>query len=83
MRVLAHAIEQAGTTVPERVAHVLRTMAPWEGVTGTMAFDDNGDLIDDMLIAKVVRKGQFEYLEALADHPETPQSGDDMAARAP
>ena len=63
MRVLAHAIEQAGSTVPEEVTQALRTMAPWEGVTGVMAFDEKGDLSDGILIAKVVRNGKLEYLE--------------------
>ena len=83
VRVLAHAIEQAGSTVPEAVSQVLRTMAPWEGVTGMMAFDEKGDLADDVLIAKVVRNGRFEYLEALAGRLETPQTEEDLAARTP
>ncbi len=83
VRVLAHAMEQAGSTVPEEVTQALRAMGPWEGVTGIMAFDEKGDLADDVLIAKVVRNGKFEYLEALAGRLETPQTKEDLAAITP
>lgn len=83
VRVLAHAIEQAGSTVPEEVSQALRTMAPWEGVTGMMAFDEKGDLAGDILIAKVVRNGKLEYLEALTSRIETPQTEADLAAMTP
>ena len=83
VRLLAHAIEQAGSTVPEAVTQALRTMAPWEGTTGVMAFDEKGDLADDILIAKVVRNGKFEYFEALARRMQTPQTEEGLAARTP
>lgn len=67
VQVLAHAIEQAGSAHPDQIAHALHTMPPWEGATGVMAFDERGDLANDMLIAKVVRNGDFEYFELLAD----------------
>ncbi len=83
VRMLAHAIEQAGSTVPEEVTQALRTMAPWEGVTGVMAFDEKGDLSDGILIAKVVRNGKLEYLEALTSRIETPQTEANLVAITP
>ncbi len=71
VRLLAHAMEQAGTTAPEAVAAALRAMdEPFAGVTGAFAFDDNGDLADGGLIAKVVEDQQFQYLQTLTTKPE-------------
>lgn len=81
--ILADAIEEAGTTVPEQVIQALRGMAPKERVTGSMSFDDNGDLVNNMLIAKVVQNGQFEYLDVLTGPLEMTSAGEDMAARVP
>jgi len=59
MKVLAHAFETAGTTVPRRVAETLRSTRDWPGVTGPHTFTESGD-VTKPIIVKVVREGRFE-----------------------
>ena len=63
VKVLAHAMEEAGTTVPEKVAEVLHSTKDWPGVTGLHTFDENGDVIGKGIVKKRVQNGKFEYLE--------------------
>lgn len=62
VKLLAHAMNQAGSTVPGDVARVLHQTRGWPGVTGTHTFDENGAVIDKPIVLKVVRNGQFEFL---------------------
>ncbi len=62
VKLLAHAMETAGTTDPEAVAETLRTMKPYAGIRGTLAFNEQGDLSQNVLITKIVRDGKFEFL---------------------
>lgn len=73
VRLLAHAVEMAGTTVPEDVAAALRSMgpastAPWTGVTGPHAFLEDGDVIGKPIVLTIMRGGHFAYYSTL--HPE-------------
>lgn len=54
MKVLAAAMEKAGSTVPAKVADALRTIE-WQGVTGHHAFDQKGDVIGKKVVITVVR----------------------------
>ena len=60
VRLLAHAMEKAGTTVPGRVADALRAVKDWPGVTGPHTATENGDMIKPIVHVKVV-KGRIEY----------------------
>jgi branched-chain amino acid transport system substrate-binding protein len=59
---LSRAIESAGTdrrAVRDYLAHVGRGKAPFEGVTGSIAFDGNGDVPEKTVVIGVVRDGQL------------------------
>ena len=73
VRLLAHAMQQARSAVPDDVAAALHAVKNWDGVTGTFTFNGDGDVVDKHLVTLVVRKGRFEYL------PEPPS----QAALAP
>lgn len=62
IRILAHAMERAGSADPEKVAPALRGLRDWGGVTGSFTFDSRGDLKERRLVKLVVRNGEFEYL---------------------
>lgn len=63
VRLLAHAMTQAGSTVPDEVAVALRRLDGWAGITGTFAFDDKGDVIGKAMVKAVVHDGGFAFLE--------------------
>jgi len=69
--VVVLAMERAGSTVPARVADVLRTTQGWPGVTGALSFDEFGDVPDKGLGQKVVRQGRFVSLPFPAAGVET------------
>jgi len=64
---LAHAMETAGTTVPEEVAGALRSIQNWPGVTGSHTFQESGDVVDKPIVLDIVRDGAFEYYASLGD----------------
>jgi branched-chain amino acid transport system substrate-binding protein len=76
IRVLAHAMRQARSSVPDEVAMALHALKGWDGVTGSFTFNGDGDLVDKHLVTLVVRKGRFEYL------PDAPAQAS-IAAAAP
>lgn len=62
IRLLADAIERAGTALPDSVSSALHSLRGWNGVTGTFAFDSAGNLVHRQIAKMVVRNGVFEYL---------------------
>ena len=59
---LARAVEQAGAdrrAVRDYLARVGRGHAPFEGVTGTIAFESNGDVAGKTVVIGVVRNGRL------------------------
>ncbi len=62
VRLLADAIERAGTVLPDSVARVLHSLHDWRGVTGSFTFDSAGNLVGRPIAKMVVRNGAFEYL---------------------
>lgn len=62
VRLLASAMQQAKSAVPEDVARALHATRDWRGVTGTFSFETNGDTVNKPVILSVVRGGRFEYL---------------------
>jgi branched-chain amino acid transport system substrate-binding protein len=62
VRLLARAIAQAGADrrpVRDYLARVGRGQAPFDGVTGSIAFDHNGDAAGKAVVIGVVRNGQL------------------------
>ncbi len=62
VHLLAHAIEQAGTAAPDRVADALRQMDRYSGLNGAFGFDEKGDVVGKSLVTVVVRDGRFAFL---------------------
>lgn len=62
VRLLAHAMETAGSPAPERVADAMRGVRAWKGVTGSFTFDEKGDLVGRQPVHLVVRNGAFDLL---------------------
>jgi branched-chain amino acid transport system substrate-binding protein len=61
VKVLAHAMEKAQSTVPAQVAKSLRSIKGWPGVTGPHTFDGNGDVVGKPIDIRRVRNGHFEF----------------------
>lgn len=58
------AIEAAGSTDPVAIRDALQSLS-YEGVTGAISFDENGDANKDMAFIKVVENGQFKFLKTV------------------
>lgn len=70
------AIEAAGTTDGPAVQAALAALK-FDGCTGSIAFDENGDAIKDLAVLKTVKDGKFTYidtarLEDAGDAADTP-----------
>lgn len=68
VRLLAHAMTRAKTTVPQKVAMELHNLRRWPGVTGEHGFDDAGNVLNKLISMQVVKKGKFEYSTIDMDH---------------
>lgn len=67
IHLLVYAMEKAGSTVPSEIAEALRATERWQGVMGTFAFDEKGNLISQSIKLKVVEDGQFIPLNRMND----------------
>lgn len=59
LQLVAQAMRDAGSTVPDEVARALRATRHWQGVTGELSFDALGDTPQRRLGYKAVREGRF------------------------
>ena len=59
------AIETAGSTDPVAIRDALKGVE-FEGVTGAISFDENGDANKDKAFIKVVENGQFKFLKTVS-----------------
>jgi len=59
VNLLAYAMKKAGSTVPDKVAEVLRSTKDWKGVAGNYTFDDKGDMINPKIVLKEVQNSTF------------------------
>lgn len=66
VRVLAAAMQRAGSAAPDRVARALRDVTPYAGVTGPFHFGPQGDPVDKPIVRLQVRNGRFAYLSTAA-----------------
>lgn len=62
LKVLAHAIGQAESTDPFRIADAMREIR-WDGMTGSVSFDERGEREDAHIIVKQVKEGKFVTLD--------------------
>jgi branched-chain amino acid transport system substrate-binding protein len=62
--IAAAAIEKAGSTAPGDIRAALSGIKAYEGVTGTISFDDNGDPVKCAVIMEIVA-GEARYLKTL------------------
>ena len=69
VHLIAHGIEMARSTVPDRVADALRATRNWRGVTGRVTFTDTGELIDRSPGTMVVTNGNFGWLGGAPTQP--------------
>jgi branched-chain amino acid transport system substrate-binding protein len=60
---LAAAIEESGSTDPKAIAAKLRTFKEKPGAAGSHTFTDNGDDVGNLVVKKVVRNGQFQFID--------------------
>lgn len=61
--VIADAIKTGGESGPG-IKKAIATTRRFEGVTGKIVFDDNGDVIDKPVVIKIVRNGQFKVMKS-------------------
>jgi branched-chain amino acid transport system substrate-binding protein len=62
VHVLARAMKEAGSVVPDDVSAALRKGRKWPGVTGGFTFNEAGDRVDERLVTMQVRGHTFAYV---------------------
>ncbi|HEX8212559.1 MAG TPA: ABC transporter substrate-binding protein [Longimicrobium sp.] len=72
VKLLAQAMSRAKNTSAVEVAHAMRHMGGFHGVTGTLSFDSRGDLVTHRILKVVARGGRFEYLPEAEDSVSAP-----------
>jgi branched-chain amino acid transport system substrate-binding protein len=63
VRLLVHAMKQARSILPIKVAAALRSTRGYQGVTGTSTFSDSGEPMEKRMAKVVVKDGRFVYFE--------------------
>lgn len=63
--VLVDAIERAGSTDGEAIKTALAETKDFEGATGVLNFDENGDADKDMAVVKTIKDGKFQFLQTV------------------
>ena len=67
-KILAAAMQRAGTTEPEKVRNALAATKDFTGVTGRIGFDENRNATKSAVIV-AVQGGQFKFRETIAPEP--------------
>ncbi len=63
--VMLDAIERANSTDGDAIRKALVETKDFEGVTGTISFDKNGDANKSLAVIKTVKNGKFVYLDTV------------------
>lgn len=63
--VILDAIERAGSADPVAIRDALAETKDFEGATGYISFDENGDAVKDVVM-KVVKDNKFVYLDTIS-----------------
>jgi branched-chain amino acid transport system substrate-binding protein len=66
---LTDAMNQARSVDAHQVAHVLRTLQAWSGVTGPHTFDACGDVVSKPIVLQQVRNQDFVYMQEMTPDP--------------
>lgn len=61
--VLAYAMKNARSTVPDQVAKALRNLDKWRGPIAKSSFDKNGDIQGGTISLKLVKNGTFKFFK--------------------
>jgi branched-chain amino acid transport system substrate-binding protein len=62
LKLLAYALEKAGSREPSKLIEVLKQTKSWQGASGPHSFDDSGDVSDMPIVLKQVKGNTFQYL---------------------
>lgn len=62
--VMVNAIERANSTDPEKINQAIRSTKDFEGVTGYITIDPNGNAIKSAVVDEVVN-GKFTYVTTI------------------
>ena len=65
VKVLVAAMVKAKSSDPATYLSVLAATTDYEGVTGKISFDENGDIKNGVLTLKTVRGGKIEALATI------------------
>lgn len=60
-----NAIERAGSADPVKIREELAKTVDFEGVTGSITIDKNGDADKNTAVIKIVESGKFKYLDTV------------------
>ncbi len=67
VKVLAYAMQQAGSSVPEKVAAALHQVNHWPGVTGPHSFDERGDVVGKPIVLIMASDKQFSFIHRFSE----------------
>ncbi len=56
---LAHAIQEAKSSAPNKIAKYLHSGHTWQGVAGKYSYDKHGDIVVDRLFTKIIKDGKL------------------------
>jgi len=63
IKVLGHAIEKSGSSIPIVISTNMRFLQNWNGVTGSYSFTQKGDITGKSIYFKSVKKDKFVFIE--------------------
>ncbi|MTI81654.1 MAG: branched-chain amino acid ABC transporter substrate-binding protein [Firmicutes bacterium] len=63
IKLLADAMNNTETPTPENIAQQLRALKDWPGIIDDISFNENGAVEGKTVYKKMVRNGEFVYLE--------------------
>lgn len=80
VRLLADAMEAAGSAAPRHVAGHLKSLGSRYSLSGPVTFSDGGDVIGKSMVRTIVRNGRFQYLAERSGPRSDESSGSSPAA---
>jgi branched-chain amino acid transport system substrate-binding protein len=83
VRVIAAAMNAAGSVVPDDVAKALHALKGFPGVTASFTFDEHGEMLGRAIVLSVVRGGAFVYLPPAAPPAGASKVSSPLAAATP
>jgi branched-chain amino acid transport system substrate-binding protein len=62
VKILAHAMEAAGSAMPEQIAAALSKIECYKGVQGDLTCNSKGEIVGSKIYVKIVEQGEFHYV---------------------